>query len=392
MTSIVLYFQVHQPFRLRPYSFYNIGQNHLYEAASLNFEILNRIVDKCYLPANETILNMIEADKGFKCAFSLSGTVLEQLEMYRPDVIASFKKLAATGQVEFLAETYFHSLAGLYSKDEFERQVLKYKQKIKKLLDVEPVTFRNTELIYDDSIAEQIVSLGFKYAVAEGVDRYLDGRPSSKCYKSPGRNALKLILRNSTFSDDIAFRFTNQEWSGYPLTADKFADWVNTFSSVEKSEAIGLFMDYETFGEHRPAETGIFEFLRYLPTAVANYPELQFAMPREVLGATKTKEVYTVEEPTSWADEARDISGWTLSYMQKDALKRIYALEDVVMKSGNEPLIHQWGKLQTSDHFYYMSTKYWGDGVREVFSPYKSPFDAYINYMNVLADFEQTLR
>lgn len=397
MTNIVFYFQVHQPFRLRHYSFFNIGQSHIYEAANLNFELLNRIADRCYLPANEMLLKMIK-DYGpdFKVAFSISGCALEQFEMYRPDVLDSFRRLLDTGQVELLAETYFHSLAALYSPMEFVRQVNKYKAKLKSLFGYEATTFRNTELIYDNAIATQISKLGFKQTVAEGVGSYLDAvSPTAEAthiFKAPGSNGPKLLLRQYRLSDDIAFRFTEPKWPGYPLDADKYASWLRALAIEQKAESINLFMDYETFGEHRPLSSGILDFLYFLPQAVAAYPDMKFATPSEVLSTAKPKKVYDVTKPTSWADDNRDISGWVLSHTQKDALKRVYALEEAVLAKGNEALIHQWGKLQTSDHFYYMSTKYWGDGVREVFSPYKSPFDAYINYMNVLADFEQTIK
>lgn len=394
MTNIVLYFQVHQPFRLRNYTFFNIGQNHLYEGLTLNFEILNRIADRCYLPANDTLLRMIKHyGKDFRVAFSISGTALEQFEMYRPDVVESFKKLVGTGQVELLSETYFHSLAALYSPTEFERQVTKHKAKLKKLFDYEPTTFRNTELIYDNNIAVLIQQLGFKQTVAEGVDSLLNDRPVTHLYKSGGDAKLNLLLRHYTFSDDVAFRFTEPRWPGYPLDADKYAGWIAEQAKRENGESIGIFMDYETFGEHRPLNSGILDFLFHLPAAVSKHDGLGFATPDEVLGKAKPKVTYDVKGFTSsWADANRDISGWVDSHMQRDALKRAYALEQAVMDKGSEPLLHTWGKLLTSDHFYYMSTRYWADGIRQTFSPYKSPFDAYINYMNVLADFELTVK
>lgn len=393
MSRIVLYFQVHQPFRLRNYSFFNIGQNHMYEALTLNFEILNGIADRCYLPANETLLRMIKQyGEDFKVSFSITGTVLEQFEMYRPDVVESFKRLVGTGQVELLGETYFHSLAALYSPTEFERQVKKHEQKLLRIFGIKPTTFRNTELIYDDDIAQLIKKLGYKQTVAEGVNAYLDRRSATHVYKTAKTGGLKLLLRQHDLSDDIAFRFTETSWPGYPLTADKYAGWLGALAAKEEAESINLYMDYETFGEHRPLNSGILDFLYWLPAACAEQ-KLTFSTPDEVLSAAKPKELYEVSGPTtSWADANRDISGWVDSHMQKDALRRAYALEEAVIATGSEPLQHTWAKLLTSDHFYYMSTKYWSDGVRQTFSPYKSPFDAYINYMNVLADFEQTVR
>lgn len=391
MPKVVLYFQVHQPFRIRNYSFFNIGNNHQYEAVNLNYELINRIADKCYLPANEILLDMIKLHgEDFGVTFSVSGTALEQFENYRPDVIESFRALIATGRVEFCAETYYHSLASVYSEKEFGRQVKLHKAKLKELFGYSPTVFRNTELIYSDKVAEYAKKLGFKTIICEQVGRNTNSNSYlPTVFKANGVDA-KLLSRHSNLSDDVAFRFTESAWPEYPLTAEKYASWLWKYG--EEAEVVTLGMDYETFGEHRPLESGILQFLHHLPKALGQNTTWKFTTASEAVKNSKAETTYTAAEFTSWADEARDISGWVENHMQQDALNKVYKLEDKVLASKNTDLIHTWGKLQTSDHFYYMSTRYWGDGIREFFSPYKSPYDAYLNYMNVLSDFEKLLK
>ena len=388
MTSVCFYFQVHQPNRLKNFPFFLIGADHQYEAVDVNFNILNRVADKCYLPANNKILELIEKTGGkFKAAFSITGTALEQMEAFRPDVIASFQALAKTGNVEFLAETYYHSLAFLYSEAEFERQVKMHADKIKKLFGKAPVTFRNTELIYSNKVAAAAHKLGYKTILAEGVERNLGTQLPNSVFHAQGTQDINVLLRHYRLSDDIAFRFSDKNWSEYPLLAPRYASWLQGLK--KESDTINLFLDYETFGEHRQAETGIFQFLTYLPAEILKDKDFNFATPAEVSDAYKPKHTYSAPTITTWADENRDITGWIDNHMQKDSLSKVYALEPFVLAKKDPHLTDIWAKLQTSDHFYYMSTKYWEDGVRQAFSPYKSPYDAYINYMNVLSDFEE---
>lgn len=388
MTAVCFYFQIHQPYRLKNYSFVHIGLDHKYDAVDKNFTILSRVADKCYLPTNELLLNLIEkTGKAFKVTFSISGVALEQFQEYRPDVIESFRQLAKTGCVEFLAETYYHSLAFLYSKEEFERQVKMHSDLVKKLFGKKPVAFRNTELVYSNAVAAAAEKLGFKTIMAEAVPAYLKGAPQTGIYRPEGTKKIKAMLRHRDLSDDIAFRFCDKNWSEYPLLAPRFASWLDKMAP--EAEAINICLDYETFGEHRHAETGIFQFLTYLPQQILNYSNLKFATVSEAAADAPATAVYDVPEFTTWADEARDLSGWTENHMQKDALARVSRLERKILKLNDAELCQMWGKLQTSDHFYYMSTRYWDDGVRQQFSPFKSPYDAYIVYMNVLSDFEQ---
>ncbi len=390
-TSVCFYFQVHQPFRLRTYHFDQIGFDHYYENYDQNIEILDKVADKCYLPTNAKILELLVRQKGrFKVAFSISGVALEQFELYRPDVLRSFQALAATGYVELLSETYYHSLSFNYSVEEFDRQVTMHREKIKALFGLEPAIFRNTELIFNNELAAHVASLGYKGMLCEGTDRYLQTRLPNQVYASPGIKNFSLLLKNYRLSDDIAFRFSNHQWEDWPLTADKFSDWLHKHAG--NAETINLFMDYETFGEHQWKETGIFDFLDNLPEMILDHPDFYFRSPSEVIAAYPSRDVYDVPEFTSWADEERDLSAWKENEMQEEALEKIYALEKAVKATGNEDLLKVWGKLQTSDHFYYMSTKFWADGdVHKYFSPFASPYDAAIYYMNAVSDLEKTI-
>lgn len=391
MPSICFYFQVHQPFRLKPYDCFKIGFDQVYEDETLNREILDRVSEKCYLPANQLLLELIERHGGrFKISYSLSGVAIEQFEKYRPDVLRSFQKLAATGCVEFLSETYHHSLSFLYSKNEFVRQVEKHKSKIIELFGQTPVVFRNTELIYNNEIAEFVAAMGFKGIICEGLDHALAGRSPNFLYRPASGASIKSLLKNYKLSDDIAFRFSNQGWDQWPLTAPTFASWVH--SAAGAGETINLFMDYETFGEHQWPETGIFEFLRKLPDEIFRHPDFSFKTPSETLACYDARGTYDVHGVSSWADMERDLSAWLGNDLQHDAMERIFRLEKSIKNSGDEGLLTAWSKLTTSDHFYYMSTKYWSDGdVHKYFSHYNTPFDAYINYMNVVTDLEHNL-
>ncbi|NOT74363.1 MAG: polysaccharide deacetylase family protein [Cyclobacteriaceae bacterium] len=391
MPSICFYFQVHQPFRLTDYDVFKIGHNHFYEDESKNVEILDRVARKCYLPANETMLRLIDQHKGdFKISYSLSGAVIEQFEKYRPDVLQSFQELARTGCVEFLSETYYHSLSYLYSKAEFLRQIARHRAKIKDHFNQEPAVFRNTELIYNNEIANFISEQGYKGIICEGLDHHLGHRSPNFLYHPPGNPNIKCLLKNYKLSDDIAFRFSNKAWDEWPLTTSKFAKWVHQVAG--NGEVINLFMDYETFGEHQWPETGIFDFLAHLPREIIQHGDFNFKTPSEVIQMYDARGEYDVHQLSSWADMERDLSAWLGNGLQHDAMERIYKLEEAIHTTKDGDLMDRWAKLTTSDHFYYMCTKYWNDGdVHKYFSHYNTPYDAYINYMNILTDLEHTL-
>ena len=383
--SVCLYFQVHQPNRLRQYRFFDIGKNSHYYDDFTNRTILRRIAQKCYLPMNELILQQIEEQKGaFKVAFSITGTALEQFDRYCPEVLDSFKKLAATGCVEFLSETYYHSLSSLASESEFKHQVAKHKEAIEKYFGVTPTTFRNTELIYSDYIANMVGDLGFKTILTEGAKHVLGWQSPNYLYKATTKKNQKLLLRNSGLSDDIAFRFSNKGWENWPLTTDKFVSWLKSGDG----EIVNLFMDYETFGEHQAASTGIFDFMKYLPAAVLADGEFEFVTPARAARKHKPVAPLCIPDAISWADEERDTSAWLGNELQNEAFNKLYSLSEKLAILNNAELWSDFGHLQESDHFYYMCTKFFSDGaVHKYFNPYDTPFEAFINYMNVLSDF-----
>ncbi len=391
MPSVCFYFQVHQPFRLRHYTFFDIGESHFYEDDEQNRLILNKVAAKCYLPMNALMLDLIERNKGrFRISFSISGVALDQFEKYNPAILASFQKLARTGCVEFLNETAFHSLSFLFSPREFKEQTILHRKRIETLFGQTPAVFRNTELIYNNDLARAVQDLGYKAILAEGADHILGWRNPNFVYQPEGCHKLKLLLKNYRLSDDIAFRFSNHDWSEFPLTAEKFAGWIHRLNGV--GEVVNLFMDYETFGEHQWEETGIFAFMRALPAAILAHPDFQFKTPSEVAAAHSPVAQLDVPQFMSWADVERDLTAWLGNDMQKDAFDSLYRLEKRVRASADPNLMKVWRQLQTSDHFYYMCTKWFADGdVHKYFNPYGTPYDAFINFMNVLADFEQTL-
>ena len=388
MRTISLYFQVHQPFRFRTYRFFDIGNDHYYYDDYSNESILRKVAEKCYLPANQVLLDLIRQHKGaFKVAFSISGIAIEQFKLYAPDVLDSFKALAQTGQVEFLAETYAHSLASMNDHEEFEQQVRDHRELVKAEFGQEPSVFRNTELIYSDDIGAAVYKMGFKAMLTEGAKHVLGWKSPNYLYCNAIEPRLKVLLKNYKLSDDIAFRFSNKGWKDYPLTAEKFAGWLKELPKGE--ETVNLFMDYETFGEHQWAETGIFEFLRALPGAVLKKTDYSFSTPSEVARKLQVVSAVHVPNPISWADEERDLSAWLGNEMQKEAFYKLYELKDKVYQSNNRELLLDFKYLQISDHFYYMSTKFFSDGeVHSYFNPYNTPYDAFINYMNVLSDFK----
>lgn len=383
MASVCFYFQVHQPFRLRNYTIFDSENNYFDEFK--NAQICRKVADKCYIPTNRLMLELIKKYSGrFKISYSITGVMLEQLEMYAPDALDTFKQLAATGCVEFLGETYYHSLAALYSHNEFIDQVNLHTQAIQNYFGQTPRVFRNTELVYNNQIAELIESTGrFDGIIAEGADHVLGYKSPNFVYKPLRCEKLKLLLKNYRLSDDIAFRFSNRGWSEWPLNAPKFASWVNEVNGC--GNTVNLFMDYETFGEHQWEDTGIFNFLYHLPEEIFRHPDNDFKTPSEVINAYPTCEPLDIPFTVSWADVERDLSAWLGNPMQQNALIEIYRLEKSVKATADKVLISDWRKLLTSDHFYYMCTKWFSDGdVHKYFNPYDSPYDSYINFMNVM--------
>jgi alpha-amylase len=392
MRTICLYFQVHQPFRLRRYRFFEIGSDHYYYDDYNNEAIMRRIADNCYLPTNNLMLELIEKYEGnFKLAYSITGIALEQFELYAPDVLESFKKLAKTGKVEFLAETYSHSLASLMSKEEFSDQVKAHSKKIQELFGVKPTVFRNTELIYSDRVGEMVADLGYKAILTEGAKHILGWKSPNFVYYNAINPKLKVLLKNFKLSDDIAFRFSDQAWDEWPLTADKYVSWIRNLD--DKEDVVNLFMDYETFGEHQKGETGIFDFLKSIPEYVVLDSNLKFSTPSEVANEIQPVAAVHVPNPISWADEERDLTAWLGNDLQEEAFNKLYELRDLVTKVKDQEIIKDWNFLQASDHFYYMCTKFFSDGaVHSYFNPYDNPYDAFINYMNVLNDFSIRLK
>ncbi len=381
--SICLYFQVHQPTRLRLYRFFDIGKDSHYYDDFANRTILRRIAQKCYLPMNALLLEQINKHKGdFKVAFSISGSAIEQFDRYAPEVLDSFRRLADTGCVEFLSETYYHSLASLISPAEFKHQVMKHKTAIEQYFGVTPVAFRNTELIYSNSIGEQVYDMGFTTMLTEGARHIMGWKSPNFVYKDETQPKLRLLLRNYSLSDDIAFRF-----GGNDLTGEKFVDWMKA-AVKDGGDVINLFMDYETFGEHQNAQTGIFDFMSFLPDAVIADGTFAFNTPTETVKKHKPVAEIDVPETISWADEERDVTAWLGNELQQDAFNKLYAQYEKLSLLNDVTLWNDFGHLQESDHFYYMCTKFFSDGeVHKYFNPYDTPYEAFINYMNVLSDF-----
>ena len=383
MPSVCFYFQVHQPLRLRHYTVFD--KNDQYFDDDKNGSICRKVANKCYLPTNRLLLEMIRRFDGrFKIAYSVTGLLLEQLERYSPEVMSTFDALAETGCVEFLAETYYHSLSFLYSRNEFAEQINKHVEAIDYYFGQRPKIFRNTELIYNNDLAGLIESMGcFDAIITEGADHILGYRSPNFVYQPKGCNHLKLLLKNYSLSDDIAFRFSNRDWPQWPLTADKFARWVSNVNG--NGNVVNLFMDYETFGEHQWEDTGIFDFMRHLPEEVLRHPDNDFKTPSEVIQSYGSADTVDVPHIISWADTERDLSAWLGNAMQSNAIHELYRIEKKIKNTKDEKIIGDWRKLQTSDHFYYMCTKYFADGdVHKYFNPYDSPYDSYINFMNVL--------
>lgn len=383
--TLCLYFQVHQPIRLRKYHFFDIGKYSDYYDDFANRSFTKKIAERCYLPANRVLLELIKKyGKNFKVAFSITGLAIEQFRKYAPEVIDSFKALAGTGCVEFLAETYSHSLACLVDETEFKHQVKRHADLMKELFGMKPVTFRNTELVYSDEIGEMVAKMGYTTMLTEGARHILGWKSPNYLYTNSINPKLKLLLKNFRLSDDIAFRFSDRQWDQWPLTAEKYVSWLD----AADGEIVNLFMDYETFGEHQNAETGIFDFLVALPGQVFSASDFEFLTPKEAAAKHQPVAPLHVPYPISWADEERDLTAWLGNELQNEAFEELYKVRDKVNALKDESLTHDYNCLQASDHFYYMCTKLFADGdIHRYFTPYDTPYEAFINYMNVLSDF-----
>lgn len=388
MPSVCFYFQVHQPYRLKRYSYLHVSREHSYFDDEKNGQILRKVADKCYLPTNRLMLELIKRYEGaFRISYSITGVAIEQMKKYSPETLDSFVELADTGCVEFIGETYYHSLAAVYDREEFKEQVGQQMDLMQKLFGQKPQVFRDTELIYDDNVGRLAAEMGYKAVIAEGVDDVLQWRSPNFVYNVP-ETQTRLLLKNYRLSDDIAFRFSNQGWKEFPLTADKFAGWVHQVSG--NGETVNLFMDYETFGEHQWASTGIFEFLRHLPEMIFRHPDWSFLTPSQVVERYNPVADLSFHRITSWADVDRDLTAWQGNRMQKSALQQMFELGQYIRMMGDPTVLDVWRKLLTSDHYYYMCTKWFADGdVHAYFSPYQSPYEAFINFMNVMRDFRE---
>lgn len=388
MIPVCLYFQVHQPYRLKRYNYFDVGRDHRYFDDAANREILRRVTEKCYLPATAMCERLLARHPRFAVSFSLSGCVLEQMRAWAPEALAAFRRLSRTGRVEFLAETSHHSLAWLASAEEFAAQVALHRRLVLEELEQEPRVFRNTELIYSDRLAAFLAERGYRGVLADGVAPLLGARSPDHVYRSGGQPSLPLLLRNHRLSDDIAFRFSNREWSEWPLTPSKYDRWIRGL----RGDVLSLFMDFETFGEHQWKETGIFEFFESWVDLALTRRGAAFLTPSEAIATLPQGAALSAPRTISWADEARDLSAWQGNDLQKDALSRLFALEGRVLASGSAELARDFRMLSSSDHFYYMATKAAGDGqVHDYFSPFESAYDAYMTYMHVVSDLERRL-
>ncbi|MDQ6891440.1 MAG: glycoside hydrolase family 57 protein [Acidobacteriota bacterium] len=388
MIAVCLYFQAHQPYRLRSYNYFDVGREHRYFDADGNAALLLRVAEKCYLPATSMMLRLLERHPDFAVSFSISGCLLEQLRTTSPRALEGFRSLAATGRAEFLAETSHHSLAWLVSQDEFARQVALHRELILGELGVEPRVFRNTELIYSDDLARFVEARGYAGILADGVTPLLGGRSPHYVYRAASPGGLPLLLRDSRLSDDIAFRFSNRGWSEYPLTAEKYDAWIGALSG----DVVSLFMDFETFGEHQWKETGIFEFFERWVALHLSHAGARFVTPSQAAATLPPREPLSAPRLLSWADEERDVSAWQGNELQRDALHRLFLLESGVAAAGSADLADDFRRLTTSDLYYYMGTKTSSDGeVHAYFSPYDSPYDAYMAFMHVVSDLEVRL-
>ena len=391
MKSICLFFQIHQPFRYRRYRFFDIGNDHYYYDDYSNETTIRKLLEKSYIPNNTFFKNLITKHKEqFKVAFSISGVTLDLFELYAPEVIDSFKELAGSGQVEFLSETYSHSLSSLKNREIFEQDVKKHSDKIYNLFGQKPITFRNTEMIYSDEIGDWIQKMGFNAILTEGAKQILGWKSPNFIYVNAINPRMKVLLRNYKLSDDIAFRFSNNNWSEFPLTADKYIHWLEKLNNRE--EVINLFLNYDSIGLRQSRESGIYEFLEHWVDKVVKNDNFKFVTPGQAVRELQPISIVNVPYPVSWADEERDLTSWLGNEMQREALDKLYVLSNKMLQCTNIELIKDWKYLQESDHFYYMSTKYFTGHQNQVYpNPFDSPYEAFINYMNVLSDFSSRL-
>jgi alpha-amylase len=394
--GIVLYLHVHQPWRVRDYTVFDTASQHNYfdngtESHRDNQAIFEKVATKSYRPMNAVLQKLLEEHEDFKLSLSITGTFLDQAEQWAPDVIESFKKLVDTGRVEIVGETYHHSLAFFYSRSEFEHQVELHRQKIRDIFGVETTAFRNTELAYNDELAAWANDAGYKAILAEGWDPILEWRSPNHVYRPPAADTTRLLMKNYRLSDDLAFRFSNKAWEHYPLHADTYIDWIQK-SLGEDGSLLNLFMDYETFGEHQWEDTGIFNFFSSFVGAWLDAPDTTFYTVTQAAASEEPVGEISMQKTVTWADSERDLSAWLGNDMQHEILHHLYALERDILKSGNEELINDWRRLTTSDHSYYMCTKWFTDGdVHAYFSPYDSPYDAFLYFMNVVRDLRYRL-
>lgn len=392
--AIVLYLHVHQPYRIRHYTIFDAGAAHDYfttpsDDRTNNERILRKVAEKSYLPTNQKLLQLLNDNPDFRLSLSITGTVLEQFETWAPDVLSSFQAMVKTGRVEIVGETYHHSLAFFYSREEFETQVAMHREKIQQLFGQTPQIFRNTELAYNNDLAYWADKAGYKGILAEGWDKVLDWRSANHVYRPAYTENIRLLMKNYKLSDDVAFRFSNHDWAEWPLTADKFAHWLN---ADQDADVFNLFMDYETFGEHQWGETGIFEFLEHLPKQWQQTAGNTFMTVSEAIDSFEAKDQIDTPYTVTWADTERDLSAWLGNAMQTEAILGLYSMQEQILTSGDWSLIEDWRKLQTSDHFYYMCTKWFNDGdIHAYFSPYETPYDAYMNFMNAYHDIRYRL-
>ncbi|MEI6755728.1 MAG: glycoside hydrolase family 57 protein [bacterium] len=387
--SIVLYLHVHQPYRIRHYTVFDAALKHdyfnsEYQSNASNERVLKKVAQKSYLPTNKTLLRLMNKHPEFKLSLSITGTVLEQLELWAPEALRSFQELCATGRVEIVAETYHHSLAFFYSLSEFETQVKMHETIIEKLFNQKPKVFRNTELAYNNELAKWAENNGYKGILAEGWDPILGWRNPNFVYRPAGTKDISLLMKNYQLSDDLAFRFSDKNWSEWPLTSEKYVNWIN---ANQQAQNINLFMDYETFGEHQWEDSGIFDFLDHLPAEWLKHEGNDFKTVSEIINESEPVDEIDVPNTITWADTERDLSAWLGNPMQKNSIELLYDLRDNIHKTHDLELIEDWRRLQTSDHFYYMCTKYFNDGdIHAYFSPYDSPYEAHMNFMNAYRD------
>jgi alpha-amylase len=386
--GLALYLHVHQPYRVRPYSVFDIGEHSAYfdqkDDSQLNNEkIFLKVAEKSYWPMTLLLQKLLDEHHNFKLSLSITGDFIEQAEAWAPDLLDAFRSLVSTGRVEIVAETYYHSLAFFYNKQEFEAQVALHRKKIHDTFGVTPTAFRNTELAYNDDLAEWAEKAGYQAVLSEGWDDVLDWRSPNFTYRPAGTKDITLLLKNYRLSDDIAFRFGDKSWNEYPLTAQKYASWL---ASSAEGPLVNIFMDFETFGEHQWADSGIFSFVEDLvPRWLSDGNE--FYTVTGAANAFEPSGELSMPDTVTWADSERDLSAWIGNAMQEESLKYLYELQNDVLRSFDEELIRDWRLLQSSDHFYYMATKWEHDGdVHKYFSPYESPYDAFLYYMNAIRD------